>query len=335
MDNLGDVLKMQNGRKSIVYVPSSQKRNDGLIISSQLIVNYESRIGSDFDELMDLNQSIYRLEMDHVKWEYSNCSCPQFCRKRVCKHMLGMAFKLKLVKPPPNANPAKLAQPRKTVPNARAKPALQMQPFFDNAASAQLLQLLPSSPEAQRSTSPQEIPQINTGSKRTEPLASELPESRPLLPEKTTRAMTTRSKRPAPDQSASDLPAQKKQKCFEVPSQCSGKLIAFGGLHSCNSVSSQSFMDGKWSLLPTCKGAQAIRAANSSYAHHDGEILISGGMGSAALKRTTLLKLRLNKIQKMPAMKSARCAHASAYFADTYFVAGGKTSKETLDTVEK
>lgn len=50
--------------------------------------------------------------------------------------MLGMAIKLNLVTPPPNANPALLKQPRKVVPNARATPALQFQPHFEDAVSA-------------------------------------------------------------------------------------------------------------------------------------------------------------------------------------------------------
>lgn len=94
-------------------------------------------------------------------------------------------------------------------------------------------------------------------------------------------------------------------------------------------------MNGHTSNGHISKSETINGAANCSYAHYNGEILISGGVRGAALRRTVLVDLREKKFQKFDAMKTARCAHASIYFADTYFVAGGKSSNDTLDTVEK
>lgn len=78
------------------------------------------------------------------------------------------------------------------------------------------------------------------------------------------------------------------------------------------------------------------RAANCSCATHEGRILISGGVRGAVLKRTAIHNLRENKIRKSDAMNTARSAHASAFFADTYFVAGGHSSSNgILNSVEK
>lgn len=75
-----------------------------------------------------------------------------------------------------------------------------------------------------------------------------------------------------------------------------------------------------------------MNRANCSYAYHDGEIQVSGGMRGANLKRTTLMNLRNSKMEPM---QTARCAHAPAFFADTYFIGGGQTSNRVLDTLEQ
>lgn len=176
-------------------------------------------------------------------------------------------------------------------------------PPRNERSKVQMIQQLPSSP-----------PKSSSTIKAT---------SQPLQPK------NTRSKRAARELPASALPANKKRK------QCSPQLISFGGFQSSESLKGQSLVGSEWSILSIPKSGTINGAANCAYAHHNGEILISGGVRGANLKRAVLVDLREKKFRKIEAMKTARCAHASMYFADTYFVAGGKSVNDTLDTVEK
>ena len=36
-------------------------------------------------------------------WREGTCTCPNFLKKYMCKHLIGMAIRLKLAKPPPAA----------------------------------------------------------------------------------------------------------------------------------------------------------------------------------------------------------------------------------------
>lgn len=399
MENLGDILKVQSARKSVVYVPSGKMRKEGLSLTAKMISDYEALVVPNLSELIDITQRMYRVELDNVAWQNSTCSCVQFCKKGTCKHVLGMAIKMKFVEPPATANPAPLSQPSKLVPNVRAAPALQKQPYYADIATAHL----PSLSSTESLTLPSTLGSRNTQAKRTaeEPLASALPtqskrrkqqidlpsqssvahasepmsssssaESKSLQPPSILPPRNTRAKRTAEEPPASALPTQNKRRKQQIdlssasalPTKSKGQkqqidlptpsspvdasvpmssplsihLIAFGGLLNSNSASGQSFKDGEWSKMRAIKQAASLRAANCSYAHNDGEILISGGINGATLKRTAIINLRDGKVTKLGSMQTARCAHASAFFADTYFVAGGHLSSSVnLDSVEK
>lgn len=411
VENLGTVLHSQTNRKAIHYVPSAEMRAGGHTLTRPFIHEYEHLVAEQLADVIKLIESVYRVEINFEMWQNSKCSCPKFCRKGICKHILGMAIKLDLVTPPPNTNPALLKQPKKVVPNVRATPALQLQPHFENAQQQEPtvdVQIhlpvepppsLPSSSEtlspsqqmpptrstrsnragqkpATTSTSSQQVPPLTktTRTKRTakEPptlpstsdtLASTIisqPPSQQMPPTRTTRAnragkkpattstssqqvipptKTTRLKRMALEPPMSELPAPKKMRNVDLPLHILPSpthLIAFGGLSNPNSASGQSFKDGAWLTLRTSKQAANLRAANCSYAHNDGKVLISGGITSATLKRTAIIDLRDGKVTKLGSMQTARCGHASAYFADTFYVAGGNSSSRVnLDSVEK
>ena len=43
------------------------------------------------------------LPMDKLKWDQGVCNCPAFFKKIMCRHIVGIAIRLNLFKPPPAA----------------------------------------------------------------------------------------------------------------------------------------------------------------------------------------------------------------------------------------
>ena len=61
------------------------------------------------------------------KWRKSKCNCPAFYKNYICKHVVGMAIRLKYCKPPPPAKTVPIGEKRKRGRPAKAKPALLVQ----------------------------------------------------------------------------------------------------------------------------------------------------------------------------------------------------------------
>ena len=60
-------------------------------------------------------------------WKKSKCNCPAFFKNYICKHVVGMAIRLKYCKPPPAAKTVPIGEKRKRGRPAKAKPALLVQ----------------------------------------------------------------------------------------------------------------------------------------------------------------------------------------------------------------
>lgn len=57
----------------------------------------------------------------------SSCNCPAFGTEYICKHIVGLAIRLKLVTPPPEAKTIPIGEKRKPGRPAKTKPALMIQ----------------------------------------------------------------------------------------------------------------------------------------------------------------------------------------------------------------
>ena len=57
----------------------------------------------------------------------SKCNCPAFNKNYICKHVVGMAIRLKYCKPAPAAKIVPIGEKRKRGRPAKAKPALLVQ----------------------------------------------------------------------------------------------------------------------------------------------------------------------------------------------------------------
>ena len=65
-----------------------------------------------FDRFKELAFAVWVVRMTE-NWKSASCTCPYFLKKQKCKHILGLAMQLKLVKPPPAAKDTPIGQKRK------------------------------------------------------------------------------------------------------------------------------------------------------------------------------------------------------------------------------
>jgi len=68
------------------------------------------------------------MEMENGShWKTSKCNCPAFLKNYICKHIVGMGFRLKYCKPPPAAKAVPIGEKRKRGRPAKDKPAMLVQ----------------------------------------------------------------------------------------------------------------------------------------------------------------------------------------------------------------
>jgi hypothetical protein len=67
------------------------------------------------------------LPKDQNDWIKGECNCPSFFKKMLCKHIVGLAIRLKLAVPPPEAKNVPIGTKRKRGRPAKAKKALLVQ----------------------------------------------------------------------------------------------------------------------------------------------------------------------------------------------------------------
>lgn len=89
------------------------------------IKTYEEWIS--FDEFKDYGFNNWKVEMKKNEWANGKCNCPAFFKKYICKHTVGLAIRLKFIKPPPEAKSIKIDQKRKRGRPSKAKKALIVQ----------------------------------------------------------------------------------------------------------------------------------------------------------------------------------------------------------------
>ncbi|KAL0882531.1 hypothetical protein ABMA27_000993 [Loxostege sticticalis] len=97
----------------------SQKHKDAFI----------KRTWNTFDHYKQINFSHWKVIMpkNSDMWADSKCSCPQFAKKYMCKHVLGLAIRLKCVTAPLEAKNIQIGQKRKRGRPIKAKSALIIQ----------------------------------------------------------------------------------------------------------------------------------------------------------------------------------------------------------------
>lgn len=91
------------------------------------IQNFENA-WTDFDDYKVQWFSKWRVDLPHnIDWMHGKCNCPAFYKNYMCKHIIGLAIRLKLANPPPEAKNVLIGQKRKRGRPSKAKPALIIQ----------------------------------------------------------------------------------------------------------------------------------------------------------------------------------------------------------------
>nr|XP_049693186.1 uncharacterized protein LOC110379661 [Helicoverpa armigera] len=86
-------------------------------------LNYNDRWQT-FDEYKKLSVAFQKTTLPNLDWQKGSCDCPEFFNRYVCKHVLGLAIRLKLTTPPLEAKRIPIGQKRKRGRPAKSKPAL-------------------------------------------------------------------------------------------------------------------------------------------------------------------------------------------------------------------
>lgn len=84
-------------------------------VTDKMIERYYKRNFKSFDTFKDAQTSIWVVEMpmDSNKWKEATCTCPVNLKTFICKHVVGIACRLKFCKIPPNAKDVAVGEKRK------------------------------------------------------------------------------------------------------------------------------------------------------------------------------------------------------------------------------
>ncbi|CAF2123572.1 unnamed protein product [Rotaria magnacalcarata] len=118
-----DIICIQNDISKQYYIPARNLES----ISQIELKKYINKNWTTFNQFKK-SYDIWCLEMqDDSNWKTSKCNCPAFLKNYICKHIVGMAIRLKYCKPPAAAKTVPINSKRKRGSPAKAKPALLVQ----------------------------------------------------------------------------------------------------------------------------------------------------------------------------------------------------------------
>ena len=79
--------------------------------------------------------SVRMITLNHDNWIRSSCTCSQWAKEYVCKHVVGMALRIDLAKAPSKAKTVPIGQKRKRGRPSNAAKALVYQSQADAKTS--------------------------------------------------------------------------------------------------------------------------------------------------------------------------------------------------------
>ena len=82
-------------------------------INSAELSKYKNQSWSTFNQFKKINFKFYRVTLNNEEWIKSICTCANYMKTYSCKHIIGIALRLKLCKAPPAAKAIQLGQKRK------------------------------------------------------------------------------------------------------------------------------------------------------------------------------------------------------------------------------
>ncbi|CAF3842823.1 unnamed protein product [Rotaria sordida] len=105
-------LQISSKRKGFTdyYMPAGKAQN----VTTNEIQIYKMKKWTSLDQFKDFQFSIWRVTLSDnaTEWKSGLCNCPSFFKEYICKHIMGMAIRLKFCKPPPSAKDIPLGEKR-------------------------------------------------------------------------------------------------------------------------------------------------------------------------------------------------------------------------------
>lgn len=117
-----DIVCVSSNSLKVYYIPA----RDLKFITQADLTKYKNKKWTTFNQFKK-SFDIWCMEMEDIDWKKSKCNCPAFFKNYICKHIVGMAIRLKYCKPPPAAKTVPLGEKRKRGRPAKAKSALLVQ----------------------------------------------------------------------------------------------------------------------------------------------------------------------------------------------------------------
>ncbi|CAF4994214.1 unnamed protein product [Rotaria sp. Silwood1] len=118
------VLQLESKRKDFIgyYIPAGDVVN----ITKNEIQRYQRKQWTLFTQFQDLQFGILKVTLPNIgsQWKNGFCNCPNFLKECICKHVIGMAIRLKHCKPPSIAKYVPLDEKRKRGRPRKATQAL-------------------------------------------------------------------------------------------------------------------------------------------------------------------------------------------------------------------
>jgi len=118
-----DAYHFAKSSKSVLQIPSNKKGfTDYYIpagatetVTKNEIQKYKKKKWTSFDQFKDLQFGMWKVTLSHngSEWKNGFCNCPNFFKEYICKHVIGMAIRLKFCKPPAPAKDVPIGEKRK------------------------------------------------------------------------------------------------------------------------------------------------------------------------------------------------------------------------------
>ena len=105
-----------------------------VLVTHEFIDVYERHMTSlkfkSFNHFIQTSFGLWRINIDNHNPSHSSCTCPSFYKEYICKHVLGMLIRLKLIICPLKAKDVPIGYTRGVGRPKKAKLALQFQPDY-------------------------------------------------------------------------------------------------------------------------------------------------------------------------------------------------------------
>ena len=104
-----DIICTSDNSSETFYISARDLKS----IAQADLTKYKKKKWTTFDQFRK-SFDIWCMEMDkNEEWRKAKCNCPAFFKNYICKHIVGMAIRLKHCKPPPAAKTVPIGEKKK------------------------------------------------------------------------------------------------------------------------------------------------------------------------------------------------------------------------------